>query len=120
MGQSIRSRLDRITGPLKRADVGDGQLATLVCGGDDRSHCCLADRWNAHAIRFSVIIDDLDVVRAFGYSSIYKSLGFVRSVDRRNLNTVLGAVSARSCNQRTRRKQVGHIEGFALGLLFSY
>src|SRR5215471_12985113 len=98
----------------------NGQLSALVSGGDNRGHCCLADRWNAPAISLSVIIDDLDVVRSFGYSRVYKSLCLVRPVYCGDRNTILGAMTVRSGNQSTGRKQVGHIEGFALGLLSSY
>ena len=78
------------------------EFLARVGGGDHRFQCRLAECWEIQPKRLAVVIDNLDIVRAFGDARIHKSLGLLRRGERRNGNPIFCAVAARCGHQGPR------------------
>src|SRR5262249_48197940 len=95
-----RARFDRITSAFERGDVNDGQFTSLVRGRDDSRHSLFADGRDTEAVRLAVVIYDFDVITSFIDAGIDEGLRLARGGGRRELQPILGTVSARGGDQR--------------------
>src|SRR6266700_4508977 len=103
---------------LKRANVHHGEFAALMRCRDYRRHDLLADGWYGDPIGLAIVVNDLDVVRAFGYACVDESLRLVRRRDGWDGHAVFGAVAVRRGDQGARAAQVSQVKLLAVGLVF--
>src|SRR5262245_7496832 len=117
VNQAVRASFDRVTSAFERGDVNDGQFTALVRGRDDCRHSLFADGRDIEAVRLAVVVYDLDVIASFIDAGIDEGLRLAGGGDRRDLQPILGTVSARGGDQRPGRKQVRAVRSLALRLL---
>ena len=110
--QAIRPRLDSLARVLQRADVHYREFLARMGGGDHRLQCLLAKRREIKPECLAIVIDNLDVVRAFGDACVHKGLCLLRRGQRRNGQPIFCAVTAGRRHQGPRRTKVGDVRAF--------
>ncbi len=100
--QRVNANFDGVTGLLIGGDMHNRQFPALVGGPDNSRHRLLAEGRERSAHAPAIIVDNLDIIRAFDNASSDKLLGLVRSIDCGNGQAILGKVptwcgDARAC-----------------------
>jgi hypothetical protein len=110
--ETVGAGVDRVARAGEVADMHDCQLVAGVCGIDQRLHRRLVDRRELDSVRVAVVVDDLDVVRAFRDSRVDPRLGLGRRRERGDRHAVLRTVPLRRGREDAGRAEVG---GLAAG-----
>jgi hypothetical protein len=117
VGESIGAGFQRIAGILQSGDVNDGQLLAEMRGGDGRGKGLAIEGGTVEAESAAIVLDQLDVVGAFGDAGIDERLGILGPGERGDRDPELGAVAAGGGDESAGGAQVGATEAFAGVLL---
>src|SRR6478735_3352750 len=94
MREAIGASFDRVPRLLLGADVYDRELALFVGRVDHRLHRFLGQGRSLEAVLATIVVHDLDVVRAFLDAGVHPIFCFGRLGKRGDCEAILGSVPA--------------------------
>src|SRR5215472_4362211 len=119
VGEAVATGCDGITRAVLRADVDDRHFFAVVSSGDDRGKLVFRQRGDGSTIGAAIVINDLDVIAAFGDAGVDERLGVGGAGEHGNGNAVLGAVTLRDGDKCARGSKVRSIEILSGGFAFA-